>query len=339
MKLITFKHLGQARIGAIVNENQGVDFSKLEEAVPLTMLELIKNHQQYLPSLKQALSAPTTSSLFNLSEVEILSPLPNPVSMRDAYAFRQHVATARKNRGLEMIPEFDLFPVTYFTNHLAVTGPGSVLVQEHHLAKLDYELEVAVVLGKPLWNATLEECDDAIFGYMIMNDWSARYLQMEEMKLSLGPAKGKDFATSLGPWLVTKDELSLRSTPSGHVLDATMKAFVNNKLLSEGNVNSMNWTFAQILQRTSYGIHLSPGEVIGSGTVGTGCLLELNGSRITDNLWLQPGDQVRMDIEGLGSLSNVVVRQEERLQGVAPTLLGGSLGDLFRQTPSGESGN
>ncbi|MFM8430996.1 MAG: fumarylacetoacetate hydrolase family protein, partial [Holophagaceae bacterium] len=112
--------------------------------------------------------------------------------------------TARKNRGLEMIPEFDLFPVTYFTNHLAITGPGKVLVQGHHLMKLDYELEVAIVLGKPLWNATIEECDDAIFGYMIMNDWSARYLQMEEMKLSLGPAKGKDFATSLGPWLVTK---------------------------------------------------------------------------------------------------------------------------------------
>ncbi|MFZ9835174.1 MAG: fumarylacetoacetate hydrolase family protein [Holophagaceae bacterium] len=339
MKLITFRHLGQSKIGAVISETQGIDFSQLDELIPLTMLELIEHHQQYLPILKNILLSPPRSSLFNLSEVELLSPIPNPISMRDAYAFRQHVATARKNRGLEMIPEFDLFPVTYFTNHLAVTGPGSVLVQEHHLNKLDYELEVAVVLGKPLCNATLEECDDAIFGYMIMNDWSARFLQMEEMKLSLGPAKGKDFATSLGPWLVTKDELSLQSTPEGNVLEATMKAFVNNQLLSEGNTKTMNWTFAQILQRTSYGIHLKPGEVIGSGTVGTGCLLELNGSKITNNLWLQVGDQVRMEIEGLGSLSNTVVRQEERLQGVAPTLLGGSLGDLFRQTPSGESGN
>lgn len=339
MKLITFRHLGQSKIGAVVSDNQGIDFSKLDEPISLTMLELIENHPHYLPRLKKALASPPPSTLFDLSDVEILSPLPNPISMRDAYAFRQHVATARKNRGLEMIPEFDLFPVTYFTNHLAITGPGKVLVQGHHLMKLDYELEVAIVLGKPLWNATIEECDDAIFGYMIMNDWSARYLQMEEMKLSLGPAKGKDFATSLGPWLVTKDELSLRSTPTGDVLEASMKAFLNNKLLSEGNSNSMNWTFAQILQRTSYGIHLRPGEVVGSGTVGSGCLLELNGSKITDNLWLKPGDEVRMEITGLGSLSNTIVCQEERLQGVAPTLLGGSLGNLFGQTPTGESGN
>ncbi len=339
MKLISFRHKSETRIGALISSNQGVDFSKLPESIPLTMLELIQQQEQYLPHLKKALLSPPELSIFNLSDVQILSPITNPISVRDAYAFRQHVATARKNRGLEMIPEFDQFPVTYFTNHLAVTGPGNVMVQQHHLAKLDYELEVAVVLGKALWNATLEECDDAIFGYMIMNDWSARYLQMEEMKLSLGPAKGKDFATSLGPWLVTKDELKIRSTPGGHVLDATMKAFVNDKNLSEGNANSMHWTFAQILQRTSYGIHLVPGEIIGSGTVGTGCLLELNGSGVTDNLWLQPGDQVRMEIEGLGSLSNVVVLQEERLQGVSPSLLGGSLGDLSHQTPSGESGN
>lgn len=339
MKLITFKHMGQLKIGAVLNDSHGVDFSILDESIPPTMLGLIENHQHFLPILNKMLLTPPSKSIVNLSEVEIQSPIPNPVSMRDAYAFRQHVATARKNRGLEMIPEFDLFPVTYFTNHLAITGPGRVLVQDHHLKKLDYELEVAVVLGKPLWNATIEECDAAIFGYMIMNDWSARYLQMEEMKLSLGPAKGKDFATSLGPWLVTKDELNLRSTPLGCVLDATMKAFVNDQLLSEGNVSSMNWTFAQILQRTSYGIRLHPGEVIGSGTVGTGCLLELNGSKITDNLWLQPGDQVKMEIENLGVLLNTVIRQEERLQGVPATLVGGSLGDLFRHSPSGESGH
>jgi len=259
--------------------------------------------------------------------------------MRDGYAFRQHVATARRNRGLEMIPEFDLFPVTYFTNHLAVTGPGEVQVQDHHLTRLDFELEVAIVTGRPLRNATLGEADAAIFGYMVMNDWSARMLQMEEMKLSLGPCKGKDFATSLGPWLVTKDELDLKATPRGEVLHAAMTCHVNGQLLSSGNADSMNWTFAQILQRTSYGIQMHPGEVIGSGTVGTGCLLELNGSKVTDNLWLKAGDEVVMAIEGLGTLVNTVVHVPERLNGVTPNLLDGTLPDLYAGTPAGEAGD
>jgi fumarylacetoacetate (FAA) hydrolase len=259
--------------------------------------------------------------------------------MRDGYAFRQHVMTARRNRGLEMIPEFDLFPVTYFTNHLAVTGPGEVHVQDHHLARLDFELEVAIVTGRPLKNATLEEADAAIFGYMVMNDWSARYLQMEEMKLSLGPCKGKDFATSLGPWLVTKDELALERTERGELLQARMTCEVNGHRLSDGNVASMNWTFAQILQRTSYGIQMQAGEVIGSGTVGTGCLLELNGSKITDNLWLKAGDEVVMEIEGLGRLVNTVVHTPERLTDMPPHLVGGTLPNLYATTPSGETGD
>jgi fumarylacetoacetate (FAA) hydrolase len=228
--------------------------------------------------------------------------------MRDGYAFRQHVATARRNRGLEMAPEFDLFPVTYFTNHQAVTGPGPVEVLEHHLRRLDYELEVAVVTGRELCNCTLEAADDAIFGYMIMNDWSARALQMEEMKLSLGPCKGKDFATSLGPWLVTRDELPLEASPQGQVLRARMTCAVNGRALSDGDAASMNWTFAQILQRSAYGARVAAGEVLGSGTVGTGCLLELNGSKVTDELWLKVGDVVTMAVAGLGRLENTVVQ-------------------------------
>jgi len=230
------------------------------------------------------------------------------VAMRDGYAFRQHVATARRNRGLDMIPEFDLFPVTYFTNHQAVIGPGPMEVLEHHLRRLDYELEVAVVTGRPLCNCTLEEADAAIFGFMIMNDWSARALQTEEMKLSLGPCKGKDFATGLGPWLVTRDELPLTPSPQGLVLKARMTCAVNGRQLSHGDAASMNWTFAQILQRTAYGARVSVGEVLGSGTVGTGCLLELNGSKVTDDLWLREGDRVVMEITGLGRLENTVAR-------------------------------
>jgi fumarylacetoacetate (FAA) hydrolase len=248
----------------------------------------------------------------------LLSPLPRPVSMRDGYAFRQHVEAARRNRGVPMIAEFDHFPVFYFTNHLAVTGPGELAVQKQALNQLDFELEVAIVLGKRGKNISAREADAHIFGYCIMNDWSARALQMEEMKLNLGPAKGKDFATSLGPILVTRDELAPKvvSGPSGADLgeryDLRMKAFVNGKQVSDGNLKDMSWTFAQIIERASYGVKLFPGEVIGSGTVGTGCFLELNGSKITDNQWLKPGDKVVLEVDGLGKLENTIVESPEK---------------------------
>jgi fumarylacetoacetate (FAA) hydrolase len=135
---------------------------------------------------------------------------------------------------------------------------------------------------------------------------------MDEMKLSLGPAKGKDFATGLGPYLVTLDELAehTKKSPKGNVYDLNMRAFVNGTKLSQGNVKDMTWTFAEILARARYGVTLYPGDVIGSGTCGTGCFLELNGSKITDNQWLKPGDVVVLEIDGLGRLENRVVRAE-----------------------------
>ncbi len=339
MKLVTFLHRDQERIGAVLEGGRILDFAAADARLAVDMLTIIRRQDELMPLARALAAAPPAAALLDAAEIRLLAPVPRPLSMRDGYAFRQHVATARRNRGLEMIPEFDLFPVTYFTNHLAVTGPGEVQVQDHHLTRLDFELEVAIVTGRPLKNATLAEADAAIFGYLVMNDWSARMLQMEEMKLSLGPCKGKDFATSLGPWLVTKDELDLKPTPQGEVLHAAMTCHVNGQLLSNGNADSMNWTFAQILQRTSYGIQMHPGEVIGSGTVGTGCLLELNGSKITDNLWLKAGDEVVMAIEGLGTLVNTVVHVPERLDGVTPNLLDGTLPDLYAGTPVGEAGD
>lgn len=310
MKLVTFLHREQERIGAVLENGRILDLGAADARLAVDMLALIRRQDELMPLARSLAAAPPAAAILDAEEIRLLAPVPRPVSMRDGYAFRQHVATARRNRGLDMIPEFDRFPVTYFTNHLAVTGPGEVTVQDQHLARLDFELELAVVTGRPLRNATLAEADDAIFGYMVMNDWSARHLQMEEMKLSLGPCKGKDFATSLGPWLVTKDELDLEATPQGEVLHAAMTCHVNGQLLSRGNADSMNWTFAQILQRSSYGIQMHPGEVVGSGTVGTGCLLELNGSKVTDNLWLKEGDAVVMEVAGLGRLENRVVRAE-----------------------------
>lgn len=243
---------------------------------------------------------------------ELLAPVPRPTSMRDGYAFRQHVEAARRNRGVEMIPEFDEFPVFYFTNHQAVIGPGPIEVMPEHLKKLDFELEACIVIGKEGRNIKAENADEHIFGYMVMNDWSARYLQMEEMKLSLGPAKGKDFATAIGPYLVTKDELEPRRIPGakGDRYDLTMTCKVGDTEVSRGNLKDMTWTFAQIIERASYGVTLYPGDVIGSGTVGTGCFLELNGSKIYDNWWLNIGDKVTCSIDLLGELTNEVVEMK-----------------------------
>lgn len=302
MKFVSFRQNGLESCGVL----EGDTIYRLPHA---SLLEFIRGGQTNLKSFDKS-----KCKTLPVSDVQLLAPVPRPPSMRDGYAFRQHVATARRNRGLDMIPEFDQFPVFYFTNHQAVTGPGDVHVQELHCNRLDFELEVAIVIGRECRNVKVEQADDCIFGYTIMNDWSARALQMEEMKLNLGPAKGKDFATSIGPWLVTRDELSasgrLRRTPKGEVLDAGMKAFLNGKQYSEGNVNQMDWTFAQIIERASYGVTLYPGDVIGSGTVGTGCFLELNGSKITDNLWIKPGDEVVLEVDGLGKLVNKVVLEK-----------------------------
>lgn len=289
------------------------------EARPRTMIELIEGWVLWEAPLRKAHAAWTeghgalVAAAVPTAGARLLSPVPRPTSMRDGYAFRQHVEAARRNRGVPMIPEFDDFPVFYFTNHLGVTGPGDVPVQKQAQEKLDFELEAAIVVGKGGRNLPAARADEHIFGYLIMNDWSARHLQMEEMKLNLGPAKGKDFATSLGPWLVTRDELVSAAVPgpNGERHDLRMRCWVNGRLLSEGNLKDMTWTFGQLLERASYGVELHPGEVIGSGTVGTGCLLELNGSKITDNLWLKPGDEVVMEIDRLGRLVNRVVDAPE----------------------------
>ncbi len=242
-------------------------------------------------------------------DAQILAPVPRPTSMRDGYAFRQHVEAARRNRGVEMIPEFDAFPVFYFTNHQAVVGPGPVEVMPEHLNKLDFELEACIVIGKEGRNIKAADADGYIFGYMVMNDWSARALQMEEMKLSLGPAKGKDFATAIGPYLVTRDELASKriDSPVGERYDLTMTCTINGEEVSRGNLKDMTWTFAQIIERASYGVTLYPGDVIGSGTVGTGCFLELNGSKVYNNRWIQPGEVVTCSIDMLGDLTNTAV--------------------------------
>ncbi len=303
MKYVTYLYHGHEYFGC-------TDEHRVFELPFKSALDFLSNSEVNHQKSKELFQKNALQGL-SLSEVELMAPIPRPTSMRDGYAFRQHVFTARRNRGLEMIPEFDQFPVFYFTNHQAVSGPGKVMVQKKHLEKLDFELEVAIVISKVGKNIKASNADEYIWGYTIMNDWSARALQMEEMKLNLGPAKGKDFSTTIGPYLVSRDELKesgrLRPSPKGEILDARMTAHLNGKQYSDGNVNQMDWTFAQIIERASYGVTLYPGDVIGSGTVGTGCFLELNGSKITDNLWLKPGDEMVLKVEALGELKNTIV--------------------------------
>ena len=306
MKLISYKQNGNINLGAF-EEGMIYDLHAIDSNIADNMLEFLQGGETQLQLVGAVFqgNSPTISA----EDVELISPVPNPPSVRDAYAFRQHVATARRNRGLEMIPEFDEIPIFYFTNHQAVFGEGDFPVLSHHTKKLDFELECAAVIGKGGRNISASDADDYIAGFMIMNDLSARVLQMQEMKLNLGPAKGKDFGSTFGPWLVTKDELEpyKQSSTDGDRYDLKMKAFVNDIQVSGDTLSNMTWTFAQIIERVSYGVDIFPGDVIGSGTCGTGCFLELNGSKITDNQWLNPGDTISLEIEGLGTLTNKIV--------------------------------
>jgi fumarylacetoacetate (FAA) hydrolase len=218
---------------------------------------------------------------YPLEEVELRPPVLHPPSVRDFYAFEQHVRTARGNRGLDVPAEWYEIPVFYFSNPAAIFGPDDEIPYPSGSNELDYELEVAAIIG----------ADGAIGGFTVMNDWSARDLQRKEMKVGLGPAKGKDFATSLGPIVVTPDEFDGSA--------GEMVARVNGEERSRGNLRDLNWPWERLVEQAALNTHLLPGDVIGSGTVGTGCILELG-----DGRWLRPGDEVELELEGVGVLRN-----------------------------------
>jgi 2-keto-4-pentenoate hydratase/2-oxohepta-3-ene-1,7-dioic acid hydratase in catechol pathway len=238
-----------------------------------------------------------------LAEVRIRSPILHPPTIRDFYAFEDHVKTARARRGLQIPDEWYEFPAFYYSNPTVTRGPDDEVPIPSYTKALDYELEVACIIGMNGMNIREEEAENHIAGYTIMNDWSARDVQVPEMKIGLGPAKAKDFATTLGPWLVTPDELQDKKVGPGK-FDLLMKAKVNGRQLSEGNMNKMHWTFLQMIARASQSVELQVGEVFGSGTVGTGSLLEL-GQEV--HPWLKPGDRVELEIERLGVLRNRII--------------------------------
>ncbi len=232
----------------------------------------------------------------------VLPPVSHPPSVRDAYTFEAHVKQARARRGLEVPPEWYEAPVFYFSNPGALLGHRQDVPKPAWTDALDFELELAWIVSAKARDVQPDAWKSVVAGFTIMNDWSARDVQRREMAVGLGPAKGKDFATSLGPYLVTLDEID--GAWDGERPNLAMEASVNGKVLSRGTTSAMHFGVGEVIARASQDVYLFPGDVFGSGTVGTGCLLELG----TDvHRWLQPGDEVTLTIERLGSLTNSIV--------------------------------
>ena len=230
-------------------------------------------------------------------------PLLAPPSVRDGYGFEGHVRTMWERRGGEVPEAWYRLAVFYFSNVSELRGPGEAVWAPRESEELDYELEVAALIDTPARDLTPDRAEEAIGGYTIFNDWSARDLQRDETAVRLGPAKGKDFASSFGPWLVTPDELA--DTRAGRGFDLAMTASVNGVETSRGRWSDAVHGLADITARASADARLRPGDLIGSGTVGTGCLLEVRDATL--GRYLQPGDEVVLEVERLGRLRTPVV--------------------------------
>lgn len=271
--------------------------------VPPTMLEFLEGGPSTLAAARRAKDYVTTLSLskgpfgetimYAAVDVQFMAPLPNPSSLRDFIAFEEHIAATSKKRGQAIPSEWYKAPVYYKGNHRTIIGPEEPLSWPLDTTKLDYELELACVIGRQGKNISERQVEDYIAGYTIMNDFSARDIQFQEMACRLGPAKGKDFATALGPCLVTPDEIADLGT-------LTMIARVNGEERSRGRFGTIHWSFAQMIAHVSRGETIYPGDVFGSGTVGGGCGLELD-------RYLKPDDVVELEIQPIGVLRTQIV--------------------------------
>ena len=237
------------------------------------------------------------------ADVAFLPPVVRPPSFRDFYAFEAHVSTARARRGLAMEPAWYEIPVFYFSNPGSLIGHDAEAFAPAGSRELDFELELGVVIGRGGRDIPPERAWEHVAGLTIVNDLSARDLQRAEMAVGLGPAKGKDFATAVGPWLASLDEFGDRI--SGERLDLAMAARLNGRELSRGNASSLHHSIPRMVAQASRDADLLPGDLIATGTVGTGCILEL-GPENTGG-WLKPGDAVELEIERLGILRTRIV--------------------------------
>lgn len=327
MKWVTYRHRGTSQLRAgllyhhyivdlpflLAQSEPPLSDSEKTKHLPCSLLSFIEEQDQWRNELMSAhesfskkdeaewetLMKEAPDAIFPYDPALLAAPLPKPSSVRDSYSFEQHVKTARGKRGLDMIDQWYDFPVFYFSNHQAIVGPEAGVSFPSSSQKWDFELEVAFVIGKSGKNISREKAFEHVFGLTIMNDWSARDIQAEEVKVGLGPAKAKDFATSLGPFIVTPEEW--RDRVQGEQIDLQMEAYLNGELISTGNLNQLYWSIPQMIERISQDCMLYPGDVIGTGTVGSGCILEQ-----LDPKWLQPQDVIQLKVERLGVLRNIV---------------------------------
>ena len=290
---------GEVRVGVVSGE--GVHL--LDR--PVTVLDLLRSGE-LLAAGREAMGARPVA----LDSVPLLAPL-EPPTVRDFVAFEEHVEGVRRSiDGVGgVVPEWYEAPTFYFTNPYAVIGPHDDVPVPPGSSVLDFELEVAAVIGREGRHLSPEQARDHIAGYTIFNDWSARDLQAREMKVNLGPAKGKDTATTLGPWLVTADELEPHRDADGF-LALAMTAEVNGRVVGRDLLSNMGWPFEDLIAYASRGTLVRPGDVLGSGTCGNGgCLAELwgRGASREDLPPLRPGDVVTLTVEGIGTIANRVV--------------------------------
>ncbi|GAQ62711.1 fumarylacetoacetate hydrolase family protein [Streptomyces scabiei] len=306
MRFATYEYRGRRRV-AVVDEDGTL--------YPLPGVSSLTNLLAEGGGLRNPLAADSVTQDVpagpHVSEVRLLSPL-QPPTVRDFVTFEEHVEGVRRSvdgAGATGVPEqWYAAPTFYFTNPYAVVGPYDDIPVPPGSSVLDFELEVAAVIGREGRDLTPEQARDHIVGYTIFNDWSARDLQSAEMKVGLGPCKGKDTATTLGPYLVTADELEPFRDPDGF-LRLALTAEVNGEVVGKDLLSNMSWTFEEMVAYASRGTRVVPGDVLGSGTCGNGgCLAELwglRGERTPPPL--NPGDVVTLTVEGIGTVSNTVV--------------------------------
>jgi 2-keto-4-pentenoate hydratase/2-oxohepta-3-ene-1,7-dioic acid hydratase in catechol pathway len=321
MRLVRFSLArtgGEPRLGLLVDGGAIVDLACKWEArlgpFPRDAVTLLASDEprgfceRLLAEVRGDRGEPRDSAgwIHPAGDVDLLPPL-LPNSFRDFYAFEEHVVRARARRGLTVPEEWYRFPAFYFSNHSAIVGPGREISFPRTTRAPDFELEVGCVIGREGKDIDARNAGLHIAGYCVMNDWSARDIQREEMAIGLGPAKGKDFATSIGPALVTPDEIEPARSGKGY--DLAMEARVNGRVLSRNSWSTIHYSFEEMIARASRDVWLYPGDLFGSGTVGGGSILELGPE--TTGGWLKAGDRVDLEIERLGVLSNYLIATTE----------------------------
>lgn len=317
MKFITFRNkAGESRAGWLVADGV-VDMKLADSLLPYDMLTFIQQNETLMPIVK---GLGDIKAHYTHDEVTLQAPLPNPASIRDYIGFEMHMLNASRSFGHTVGAAWYEMPIFYFTNHNAVYGPDDEIKRPAKETKLDIELEIACVIGKKGSDIKAEDAKPYIFGYTIFNDWTARAIQKREMEIPLGPHKGKDFANAFGPCIVTADEMDQYRVPfsetffesplkvpasPGERLDVKMTSRINGETICEGNYKTVHYTFEQMIERASENnVSMMPGDILGSGTVGWGSLIENN---FTVHRPLEPGDVVELEIEGIGILRNTVV--------------------------------